>query len=159
MKLKLGIGAAGGSRAGPFKKRGFTLIEVMVVVAILGILSAIALPSYRSYLAKAKRADARTQLLLAAQFMQRFYAANDQYKFDRAGNNITTEMPANLQQSPADSTAVYTLTITPTTTTFLLTMTPVAGGVMAADGCGNYTLTNTGVKGVTGTLSRDECWR
>jgi type IV pilus assembly protein PilE len=50
---------------------GFTLIELMIVVAIVAILASIALPSYTSYIARARRADARTQLRQAAQFMQR----------------------------------------------------------------------------------------
>jgi type IV pilus assembly protein PilE len=146
----------GGGRQG---RRGFTLIEVMIVVAIIGILAAVALPAYTSYIARANRADARAQLLQAAQFMQRFYAANDQYANDRAGNQVSTQMPASLMRAPAEGTQLYTLTITPTASAYTLTMAPVTTASMAADGCGSFTLTSTGVRGVTGTKPRDECWK
>ena len=144
------------------KGAGFTLIEMMVVVAIVAILASIALPSYTSYVARARRADARTQLLQVAQFMQRFYTANDSYRQDRASNLVATQVPANLQQSPGDSTttAIYTLNIpTSEPTTFTLQMVPVAGGPMAGDGCGTFTLNSAGLRGVTGSLPRDTCWK
>lgn len=151
--------------------RGFTLIELMVTVAIVAVLAAIALPSYASYIARARRADARGQLVQAAQFMQRFFAANDSFSNDRAGNNVIDQMPASLKQSPADSAKLYELKIpvgvAPLTNpmSFTLQMVPVAGGPMAQDPCGTFTLTSTGVRGVlvdgvpdNGTL-RDTCWK
>lgn len=155
------------------KVRGFTLIELMITVAIVGILAAIALPSYSSYVAKARRADARTQLTQAAQFMQRFYAANDNFTTDRAGNaiDVIAAMPDTLKKSPGDSASpVYQLntaitttgnyTATVTVNAYTLTMAPISGGVAATDACGMFTLTSTGIRGVTGgTLPRDTCWK
>jgi type IV pilus assembly protein PilE len=147
----------------------------MIVVAIIGILAAVALPSYSSYIARAHRADARTQLLQVAQFMQRFYAANDSYKEDRAAtpNQVIDVVPGSLKQSPANSTtALYTLTIPlgvdPLTNaaSFTIRMVPVAGGKMANDECGTFTLTSTGVRGImigstqsTDVALRDKCWK
>ena len=153
--------------------KGFTLIELMITVAIIAILASIAYPSYTSYIAKARRADARTQLLQAAQFMQRFYAANDQYLQDRASNSVlgsSVGMPDGLRVSPADGTALYQLntaiaaagnyTATVTTTAYTLTMAPITGQSMAADACGMFTISSTGIRGVVGaTKTRDECWK
>ena len=104
--------------------------------------------------------------------MQRFYAANDSFLQDRAGTAIINVVPNNLKKSPADSTAIYNLTIplgsAPLTNvaSFTARMEPVSGGKMANDECGTFTLTSTGVRGIivggteytTGTL-RDQCWK
>ncbi len=149
---------------------GFTLIEVMIVVAIISILAAIALPSYTSYIARANRADARTQLMQVGQFMQRFYGANDRYDTIRDGSvDVIDRIPDSLKQSPADSTALYSLEIpsaTLTNSAYVLRMVPVAGGKMDGDECGTFTLSSTGVRGVivggtaytSGDL-RNRCWK
>ncbi|NMM28346.1 MAG: type IV pilin protein [Glaciimonas sp.] len=150
------------------RSSGFTLIELMVTVAIVAILASIALPAYTSYVARAKRADARTQLLQVAQFMQRFYSANDTFTQDRANHAVINQIPGSLKQSPADGTAIYNLSMpTLTSASYVLRMAPVTGGSMAADSCGTFTLTSAGVRGVlvgdatepdTGTL-RNTCWK
>ena len=146
--------------------RGFTLIELMITVMIIALLASVALPSYSSYVARARRADARAQLIQAAQFMQRFYSANDSYSNDRAGTGVFSVMPATLQKSPADGSAIYQLdTTAPSTTSYTLSIVPVSGGPAANDKCGTLTLTSAGVRGCTiggtacTTAQRDECWR
>jgi type IV pilus assembly protein PilE len=153
-------------RTRPAPQSGFTLIELLVVVSVVAVLAAIAMPSYTSHLARAKRADARTQLLGAAQFMQRFYAANDRYDQDRVtptANLVATRIPSGLKQSPADGTKHYELEVLATATVYELRMAPVGG--MAGDKCGSFTLTSTGVRGVRvggvagSTALRDSCWK
>jgi type IV pilus assembly protein PilE len=142
---------------------GFTLIELMITVAIVAILAAIAYPSYTSHVARARRAEARTQLMQAAQYMQRFYAANDSYTTTRNNVAVATAMPQNLQKSPADATSpIYTLTVNASVTSYTLTMAPVSGTTMAADECGSFIVTATGARAIsttTDTATRDRCWK
>ncbi len=149
--------------------QGFSLIELMITVAIIGIIASVAFPAYTSYIAKASRADARAQLMQASQFLQRFYAANDSYSADRANNTVMSQMPANLLQSPASGTKLYDLVMpagaSNTTAQFLIQMVPTTGASMSSDQCGTLTLTSTGVRGcVVGstacsTTLRDTCWK
>lgn len=155
---------------------GFTLIEVMITMAIIGVLASIALPSYTRYMARAHRAEARIQLLQVAQFMQRFYAANDSYSEDRSATAVINAIPDSLKQSPGDassSAAFYNLSI-PTNTlssmSFSLRMEPKVGNKMANDECGTFAIDSTGVKTVLingvekgrdpdTRAQRDTCWK
>jgi len=132
---------------------GFTLIEVMIVVAIIGILSAVVYPNYVDFVNRGYRSEARTAILEAQQFMERYYAANSRYTSDAAGTT-SPALPDRLQNIPASSPR-YTLSVAATLNAYTLTAT-----LLGEDKCGNLTLTNTGVKGrsATGPTVQD-CWK
>lgn len=136
---------------------GFTLIEVMIVVAIIGVLSMIAYPSYTDYVSRVNRADAKSVLLETTQLLERNYTEANRY--DRKSDNTAFTLPAGTQ-SPRTGTAKYTISFVAGTlaaNTFTLQAIPV--GTMASDACGTFTLTNIGVKGVSsGATHVDECW-
>ena len=147
----------------PLKSRGFTLIEVMVVVAIIGILAAIAYPTYTEYVKRSRRAEVQTVLLEAAQFMQRFYAANNSYATQLDGTT-SVALPGALARSPKDTSTAksYDLSLLATSTSaiaFTLQAIPTSGGPMDGDHCGTLTLTQTGVKGVGTGATVKECWK
>lgn len=137
------------------RQGGFTLIELMVVVAIIGILAAIAYPSYQQYVKRAQRSQARSILLLNAQFLERNFTETNRYDQDSAGAALNLPF----QNSPQEGTASYQVTTVSTAAAFALSATPIAGGLMDGDECGALTLNNVGQKGVSGgSLDAASCW-
>lgn len=141
-------------------KKGFTLIELLITIAIIGVITAFALPSYTEYVRKARRSDARVVLLQSAQFMERFLTENDRYDFKRDG---ATAVALPLIVSPAGATGsqvMYDITISAVTrSTYTLNATPKSGNAMAGDACGTYTVNSLGAKGnASNTYATDICW-
>lgn len=143
------------------KERGVTLIELLIVIVVVGILTAIAVPSYQAYMQRGYRAEAKTILMEDATILERNFTLANKYTLDSGGNSTTNLITA---QSPKSGTAIYNITLVAADSSanasanFTLTATPVAGGPMASDTCGALTLSNTGVQGVTGTASVSSCW-
>ena len=134
---------------------GFTLIELMIVVAIIGVLGAIAYPSYTSYVQRGHRADARAGLLQAQQWLERASTATGVYP---------TALPEALTWAK-DNSKRYTIGFAAnnTETAFSLTATPKSPGPQASDQCGTYTLSHTGIRGAAGKKQGDtsydtNCW-
>ena len=150
------------------KDTGFTLIELMIVVAIVAILAAIAYPSYQDSIRKSKRADARAGLMDATQYMERFYSQNDRYDQANNASATPTALPAALTVVPkgaASGKQDYTIQFQSGTLkarSFTLEAVPQTGSIMASDKCGTLRINNVGqrtVNGASGGMDAASCWR
>ena len=126
--------------------RGFTLIELMVVVAVVAILAAVALPSYREYIKKSARAEAQAYLMAVASRQQQFLLDT------RAYSTLSVDAVLAQPRNVAAAYVVTMVTVSGPPPTFTLTATPAPA--QAADKCGTLTLDQTGTK----TAAVAGCW-
>lgn len=137
------------------KPNGFTLIELMVVVAIVGILASVAYPSYMNQVRKSRRSDAVAALSAVQQAQERWRANKPTYA---ANSNLTPAWPTGLGISSPTSGTYYTLAITgtPTATAYTVTATAVTGKSQASDtGC---TILTVAVSNGNATKTPPDCW-
>jgi type IV pilus assembly protein PilE len=150
-------------------RTGFSLLELMIVIFIIGILSAVAVPSYQSYIARGHRTDAKAILMEASSWVERQFLANNCYNKDSpincasqdAGNTLA--LPSALSRVPkTGATIVYNVSFSSQLQdSFTLQAVPAAGGPMNSDSCGTLTLSNTGNKTANGSSTAatiDSCW-
>ncbi len=142
-------------------QRGFSLIELMIVVAIIAIISAFAYPSYDRYVIKTKRSVAQNALLQVADRQQQFFMDNKRF----AADITNLGFPANpyviddngTSTVASDADAVYSLSLSNVTaTTWTATAAPLNSQLSRDTYCGSLTITQTGAKSKSG--ASDKCW-
>ena len=143
------------SRARNASFGGFTLIEVLVVVTMIGILAAIAIPNYSAYIQRGHRSDAKAALMLAAQWQQRIF---------RETNAFAAALPAGMTQTPPlPAAARYNLGVTTPTARGAGTydITATRAGAQATDECGNFVVNELGQRSLVGNAAGatvNTCW-
>jgi type IV pilus assembly protein PilE len=137
-------------------QNGFTLMELVVVILIIGLLVSLAVPSYKSFIMKSRRTEAKQMLFMAAQRQQQWFTQNNTY---------TTDMTASgLNIDATSSNGYYTLSIAAgttgsITTSYSVSATAVSGSSQAADtACGTFSLNSLGQRSISGSQTQPPCW-
>ena len=124
----------------------------MIVIAIVGVLMGIAVPSYQSYMLKARRTEAKDLLFTATQRLQQYYTQEDTYTTNAATLSVPT----------TSTNGYYTLTIAAGTTGSIATsyaLTATRASTQTTDtACGNYQINSLGTRTVTGSQTTPPCW-
>ena len=143
------------------RQAGVTLIELMVVVAIVAAIFAFAFPSYERYIVRAKRAVGQNVLMQVADRQQQFFMDNKRFAADLTNLGFTAN-PFIVDDDGAstvagDIDAVYSVALSNVTaTTWTATATPLNGQLSRDTSCGNLTMNQAGAKGKSG--AGDNCW-
>ncbi len=156
-------------------QKGFTLIELMIVVAIIGVLAAVAYPSYKEYVARSRRAEARTILVASQQWMERFYTENFRYDKTSAATPVAvtdaSQFPSRFSVSPTpgQGAAVYDIAVIVTNDVrdvYSVKATRKSGTSMATDRCGDFSIDYLGRKDLVNysgfsskSAALEACWK
>ncbi len=147
-------------------QRGFTLIEIMIVVAIIGILAAVAYPQYQEYQMKSRRSEGRTLLTQIAAKQEQFFQDNRRYtdNFTQLGTLAVSATTPTTPTSVTSENGYYTVTIAAgdfnPALPFTYRLTATAQGVQATDDCTTLTLDQDDAKGSTlaAGVTAADCW-
>lgn len=138
------------------RQNGLTLVELMVVVAVMAIIATIAYPIYTNQVEKSRRADAKIALEMVAQAQERYYTLNGAYT-----NNLSSlQVSADIRGGTSEQ-GYYDISIAHPggdTQEFIVTADASSSGAQSGDGdCAQFTLSHLGVKGATNGGSTN-CW-
>ena len=145
-----------GARRGR-RQRGVTLLELLAVISILAILASVAVPTYRRYLIRTQRSEAKIALLQLQTAQEKFYMQNNSFT-----DNIEDASPDGLGLSATTETGKYTVSVDldDDGQTYTATAAPRAGGGQTDDDdCESFTINQRGTRGVSGPSGVQNCWR
>ena len=134
-------------------ERGFTLVELLIAVAIIAILASVAYPAYSEHTRKARRAEIAMLLIEEAHKLERFYS--------KAGHYSDDTRPPVREHVVGSGNGFYVIEAERTEQAFVLTATPISGSLMSDDMCGEFVLHHTGKRdnvGMSGDASVERCW-
>lgn len=138
------------------KTRGFTLVEVLIVVVIISLLAGLALSSYGNYVRKARRADAKADMLEIAQLLERNRTESNRFHQDAAGNAVTLAT-IGITQSPQQGRAFYNLGLVSAANTYTISAVPT-GSQTDDTLCMTLSLNQAGVRTESGSGTVADCW-